>query len=140
MRILGMDIGTKRIGIAMSDELLITAQALRTLERSTPEKDMEKINELIAAYSVREIVIGLPLHMNGTETPKTREVKEFAEFLKAHSTGGLPVTMWDERLTSVQAEKILLEADTSRRRRRAVIDNVAAQLMLQSYLDRKGAQ
>lgn len=133
MRILGLDIGTKRIGAAISDELLITAQGLDSIERKTLESDTARINDLAKEYAVSEIIAGLPLNMDGTHSAKTKEVIAFLDHLLGIIK--LPIKTWDERLTSVQAEKVLLEADTSRKRRKRLSDRLAAQIILQSYLD-----
>ena len=135
MRILGLDVGTKRIGVALSDELLITAQGLDSIYRKDLKVDLEFIDKLITENSVSEVVAGLPLNMDGSYSAKTKEVIEFLDNLsKAIS---VPVKMWDERLTSVQADRAMLEADMSRAKRRRLSDKVAAQLILQSYLDSK---
>ncbi|MBN1526855.1 MAG: Holliday junction resolvase RuvX [Candidatus Omnitrophica bacterium] len=133
MRILGLDVGSKRIGLALSDELLFTAQGLQSLERKDPETDLRAIAGLVMSNHVVEIVVGLPLSMDGTESKQTKEVREFIVDL----TGAVsvPVKAWDERLTSMQAERAMLEADLSRAKRRKLSDKVAAQLILQSYLD-----
>lgn len=132
-RILGLDVGHKRIGVAISDELLLTAQGADTIERKALKSDLYEINDLIRKNSVSEVVVGLPVNMNGTYSAKTKEVVEFMDSLsKAVS---VPVKTWDERLTTVQAERTLLEADLSRAKRKKVIDKLAAQVILQGYLD-----
>lgn len=133
MRIMGLDYGTKRIGIAISDGLLITAQGHDSLQRKDLERDLNEIKRIIDEYGVAEIVIGLPLNMNGTPSAKSEEVAGFMDSLS--KVTGLPIRTWDERLTSVQADRALLEADMSRRKRRGLSDKVAAQLILQNYLD-----
>lgn len=133
MRIMGLDVGTKRIGIALSDELMLTAQGLNTLERRNLKDDLEVINNIIKERGVYEVVIGLPLNMNGSYSAKTKEIVEFADSLLKATT--IAAKMWDERLTSMQAERVLLEADTSRAKRKKVMDRLAAQIILQSYLD-----
>ena len=133
MRIMGLDVGTKRIGVAMSDELLLTAQGADSIERRLLDKDLEKIKDLVTANDVAEVIVGLPLNMNGSYSAKTKEVVEFADSLKGAVK--VPVRTWDERLTSVQAQRALLEADTSRSRRKRLADKLAAQFILQSYLD-----
>jgi len=133
MRIMALDIGTKRIGVAMSDELLITAQGAETLYRSAPAADFEAIKKTAETNGVGEIVVGLPVNMDGTYGAKAKEALEFADGL-ARSLG-IPVKTWDERLTTLQAERTLLEADLSRAKRKKVIDKLAAQIILQSYLD-----
>ncbi len=133
MRILGLDVGTKRIGVAMSDELLLTAQGMKTLERRTLQSDLNEIKEMIKMNDVVEAVVGLPLNMDGSYSAKTKEVVEFMDsLLKVVS---VPVKTWDERLTTVQAERVLLEADMSRAKRKRLTDKLAAQIILQGYLD-----
>ena len=133
MRILGLDVGTKRIGVALSDGLFITSQGLETIYRQTLDKDLETIKNVIKENDVGEVVVGLPLNMNGTYSQKTKEVVEFMDNLS--KAIGIPVKTWDERLTTVQAERVLLEADVSRRKRRQTADRLAAQIILQGYLD-----
>ena len=133
MRIMALDFGTKRIGIAMSDELMITAQGLDSLYRNELQGDLAHILKLTQENNVSEIVVGLPLNMNGTYSAKTKEVVVFIDELS--KAVKLPVKTWDERLTSMQAERVLLEADASRAKRRKVTDKLAAQIILQSYLD-----
>jgi putative Holliday junction resolvase len=133
---MGLDVGTRRIGIAISDELGLTAQGIDSLERKTLAYDLERLKGIVTENSVTEIVVGLPLNMNGTYSAKTKEVAGFLdELLRAVD---VPAKTWDERLTSVQAERILLEADMSRSKRKKVSDKLAAQLILQSYLDARG--
>ena len=133
MRIMALDVGTVRIGVAISDELFIIAQGIETIRCVDLKKDLQEIARLVAANTVSEIVVGLPLNMNGTHSAKTEEVIKFADDLI--KTVSVPVKMWDERLTTVQAERVLLEADMSRAKRRQLADKLAAQLILQSYLD-----
>jgi len=133
LRIMSLDFGTKRIGVAVSDELLITAQGLGTIERASADKDMEKIALLASEHGVSEIVVGLPVNMNGTHSQKTAEALKFVEGLS--KAVAVPVKTWDERLTTVQAERAMLQADMSRAKRRRLADKIAAQLILQSYLD-----
>jgi putative Holliday junction resolvase len=133
MRILGLDFGTKRIGVALSDELFITAQGADTIYRQEIGRDLEAINKIISSNDVTEVVIGLPLNMDGSYSQKTKEVIQFADSLSKAIT--VPIKTWDERLTTVQAERVLLEADVSRAKRRKVTDKLAAQMILQSYLD-----
>lgn len=132
-RILGLDVGHKRIGVAISDELLLTAQGADTIERKALKSDLDEINDLIRKNSVSEVVVGLPVNMNGTYSAKTKEVIEFMDSLS--KAVRVPVKTWDERLTTVQAERTLLEADISRAKRKKVIDKLAAQVILQGYLD-----
>ena len=136
MRILGLDFGSKTVGVAVSDGLLLTAQGIETIERkdeSKLRKTCARIEELIAEYEVTEIVLGLPKNMNNTEGERVEKTKAFGEMLERRT--GLPVHYWDERLTTVAAEQILMERGVRRENRKAVIDKVAAGLILQGYLD-----
>lgn len=133
MRILALDVGSKRIGVSLSDELLITAQGLDSIYRKDLKHDLDAVKGLVNQYSVTEVVVGLPLNMNGTYSDKTKEVMGFLDSLSGSVS--VPTKTWDERLTTVQAQRALLEADTSRARRRHLADKLAAQLILQSYLD-----
>ncbi len=132
MRILGLDVGTKRIGVALSDTLLITAQGMETIERKDLKSDIDSIKKTVSENSVTEIVVGLPLNMSGTYSEKTKEVVTFIDHLKA--SVDIPVKAWDERLTSLQAERIMLESDMSRQKRKRLSDKIAAQIILQSYM------
>ncbi|MBP7056658.1 MAG: Holliday junction resolvase RuvX [Candidatus Omnitrophica bacterium] len=132
MRILGLDVGTKRIGVALSDTLLITAQGMETIERKDLKSDIDSIKKTVSENSVTEIVVGLPLNMSGTYSEKTKEVVAFIDNLKA--SVDIPVKTWDERLTSLQAERIMLESDMSRQKRKRLSDKIAAQIILQSYM------
>ncbi|MEC2072150.1 MULTISPECIES: Holliday junction resolvase RuvX [Alkalihalophilus] len=138
MRALGLDVGTKTVGIALSDELGWTAQGIETLRRNEedPESDFLKIAELAKQNDVGTIVIGLPKNMNGTIGPSGERCMEFADSLKEHLD--CEFVMWDERLTTVAAERMLVSADVSRKKRKKVIDKMAAVMILQGYLDRKG--
>ena len=133
MRIMALDVGTKRIGVAMSDELFLTAQGAETIYRTRPDADLEKIKKLAEENGVGEIVVGLPISMNGSYSAKTKEVVGFADSLA--KVVSVPIKTWDERLTTVQAERTLLEADISRAKRKRSIDRLAAQIILQNYLD-----
>lgn len=132
-RILGLDIGDKRIGIAVSDELGITAQGLETLHRTALEKDISKLLEIINKWSIQRIVVGLPRNMNGTYGPQAEKVKDFAE--RILSEGVPEIVYWDERLTTAAAERVLLEGNISRIKRKNSIDKLAAVMILQGYLD-----
>lgn len=134
MRILGLDVGTKRTGVAMSDALGIIAQSLETIET----ENLARVMDIISEHEVSELVVGLPLNMNGTKGPKADEVIAFVDKLKEKIS--IPVKMWDERLTTVAAEKELIRADVSRKNRKKVVDKLAAQLILQGYLDRERAK
>lgn len=130
---MGLDYGTKRIGVAMSDELLLTAQGSKTIFNNTLSGTIAAISKLIRENEVVEVIVGLPISMNGSHSQKTKEVIEFAENLM--KSVPVPVKTWDERLTTAQAERALLEADMSRAKRKRLNDMVAAQLILQGYLD-----
>ena len=131
MRIMGLDFGSKTIGVAMSDALFWTAQGVKTIRRS--KNEMDELRELIREYEVMEIVIGYPKNMNGTLGPRCALTDEFAEVLR--SEFGLEVKLWDERLSTVAAQRTLIEADVSRAKRKNVIDKMAAVFILQGYLD-----
>ena len=136
MRILGLDFGSKTVGVAVSDGLLLTAQGVETIERKDENKlrkTCARIEELIAEDEITEIVLGLPKNMNNTEGERVEKTKAFGEMLERRT--GLPVHYWDERLTTVAAEQILIESGVRRENRKAVIDKVAASLILQGYLD-----
>ena len=132
MRIAALDVGEARIGVAVSDELGITAQGIGVVRRVGGRRDMEALAALLAPYGPERLVVGLPLTLGGSEGPQAVKVRRFAERAAAHL--GVPLEFWDERLTTVAAERVLLEADVRRRRRREVIDQVAATLILQGYL------
>ena len=132
-RIMGLDFGTKRIGVAVSDELLLTAQGRETIQRKELKSDLSLIKSMIDADGVSEVVVGLPLNMNGTYSEKTKEAVSFVDELT--KTVSVPVKTWDERLTSMQADRAMLEGDMSRAKRRKLSDRLAAQIILQSYLD-----
>lgn len=135
IRILGLDYGDKTIGVAVSDAFGWTAQGIETIRRKKPEDDMNRLGELVRAYEVTEIVVGLPKNMDGTVGPRGEICLAFADTLK--ETLHLPVHLWDERLTTVSAERTLLEADVSRKKRKQVIDKMAAVFILQGFLDYK---
>jgi putative Holliday junction resolvase len=132
-RTLGVDFGDRRIGLALSDPLGLAARPLMTLERSTWARDLGAIREIVTRHEVRRIVVGLPLDMDGTRGRRARLTESFMDRLRAAT--GLPVIPWDERLTTVQAERVLVDGDVRRARRRQVIDQVAAVILLQSWLD-----
>ncbi|MFZ5469935.1 MAG: Holliday junction resolvase RuvX [Myxococcota bacterium] len=137
MRAMGLDVGSKTIGVAVSDPLGITAQAVTTLRRKNLAADLKALRELAAEREVAQLVVGLPLNMDGSEGDRAVESRKLGEALAASS--GLPVNYWDERLTTVAAERVLLEADVSRKKRRQVIDQLAASLILQGWLDARRA-
>jgi putative Holliday junction resolvase len=132
-RILGLDVGDKRIGIAISDALGVTAQVVGTLVRSQTADDFAKIVETARNKDVGLIVVGLPKKLNGSSSPQTKKVETFLAELRKHTD--IPIETWDERFTTSSAEAVLIEADLRRRLRRDIIDSVAAQIMLQHYLD-----
>jgi putative holliday junction resolvase len=134
MRILALDVGERRIGLAISDELRLTAQGLPTLNRTKPSSDLKHIEHLVKEYDAKMIVVGLPRNMNGSMGVQANIVLAFIEDLK-RKIPDTPVIPWDERLTTRAAERVLLEADLSRSRRKKKIDQVAAILILQNYLD-----
>lgn len=134
MRIMALDVGSRTIGIACSDALLMTAQGIETIRRTSLENDFNRLRELISEYEVHELVVGMPKNMNGTKGDRAEKTEEFVEKMKAVIE--LPVTFWDERLSTVMAERQLIAADVSRKKRKGVIDKMAAVVILQGYLDR----
>ena len=134
MRIMALDVGSRTIGIACSDALLMTAQGIETIRRTSLENDFKRLSELISEYEVHELVVGMPKNMNGTKGDRAEKTEEFVEKMKA--VIDLPVTFWDERLSTVMAERQLIAADVSRKKRKDVIDKMAAVVILQGYLDR----
>jgi putative Holliday junction resolvase len=132
-RILGLDVGSRRIGIAVSDPLGITAQGLDTLHRRNKRADFEQLARVIREYSVREVVVGLPLRMSGEEGIQAEKMQSFAAELRKRF--GLPVHMWDERLTSVEANRLLRESDLSIEKRGKAVDRMAAVLILQGWME-----
>lgn len=133
-RILGIDVGDKRIGIAVTDPLQITAQGVMTYRRKTRDDDLEAFREIIEKYELKKIVAGLPLNMDGTESAQTRKTQNFCQFIKKRLN--VEIIYIDERLTSSWSEKILIEGNVSRKKRKEFIDTLAAQMILQSYMDR----
>jgi len=134
MRIMALDVGSRTIGIACSDALLMTAQGIETIRRTSLENDFNRLRELISEYEVHELVVGMPKNMNGTKGERAEKTEEFVEKMK--TVIDLPVTFWDERLSTVMAERQLIAADVSRKKRKGVIDKMAAVVILQGYLDR----
>jgi putative holliday junction resolvase len=132
-RILALDLGRRRIGLAVSDELHITAQGLPTLERTNIREDLAKLSQLAAERGVASILIGNPVRMNGSEGTGSAWVREFAEKLEKHT--GFRVRLWDERLTTVEAGRVLRESGISREKRGRAVDRLAAVILLQSYLE-----
>ena len=138
MRLMGLDVGTKTIGVALSDPLGWTAQGLEVIRRKGLERDLQRLAEIIQEYEVHKAVIGLPKNMNGTIGPQAESVLDFVKEFQAKL--GIPVEMWDERLTTVAAQRTLIEADVSRQKRKQVIDKMAAVMILQGFLDRAGQE
>ena len=134
MRIMALDVGSRTIGIACSDALLMTAQGIETIRRTSLENDFNRLRELISEYEVHELVVGMPKNMNGTKGERAEKTEDFVEKMKA--VIDLPVIFWDERLSTVMAERQLIAADVSRKKRKGVIDKMAAVVILQGYLDR----
>lgn len=136
-RVLGLDVGSRRIGIAVSDGLGITAQGLETLQRTNKRRDLEHLKDVIRQYDIRQIVVGLPLRMSGEEGTQSGKMRAFAEDLrKAFS---LPVHLWDERLTSAEANRFLRETELSIEKRGKAVDRMAAVLILQSWMESRKA-
>ncbi len=136
MRILGLDFGSKTVGVAVSDPLLITAQGVEIISRKSPSKlrqTLARLEELIAEYEVDTIVLGYPKNMNNTEGERCGKTKEFQEMLMKRT--GLPVILWDERLTTVAADHSMMEMGIRRENRKAYVDEIAAIFILQGYLD-----
>jgi len=133
MKILGLDLGSKTIGVAISDDLVITAQVLTSIKRSVLEKDLAVIVSLVDEYRVEEIVVGLPINMDGSTGESARQAEAFID--KLREIFSIKIIPWDERLSTVAAERILLEGDLSRKKRRKVIDRLSAAIILQGYLD-----
>jgi putative holliday junction resolvase len=133
--VLGLDVGSRRIGIAISDPLGITAQGLETLRSKNKKHDFSYLYRIIRDYEVKEIVVGLPLRMSGAEGAQAEKIQAFAEDLHKHFK--LPVHLWDERLTSAEANRILRETDLSIEKRTQAVDRMAAILILQNWMDSK---
>lgn len=141
MRIMGLDFGSKTVGVAISDALLLTAQGVEIIRRKEENKlrqTLARIEELIVEYEVEEIVLGLPKNMNATEGVRVELTMEFKDKLERRT--GLPVQLWDERLTTVAADKAMMEAGIRREHRKEHVDRIAASLILQGYLDRRKMQ
>ena len=137
MRIMALDVGDRKIGVAVSDSLLLTAQGRSTLQRKDLESDLHRIGKLAEENEVSEIVIGKPVHMDGRESRQSEKTARFAR--KLSKTLGLPIVFWDERLTSFAAEQHLEEMGLNWRKRREQVDKIAAMFILQSYLDSRKA-
>ena len=133
MRVMGLDIGKKTIGVALSDPVGLTAQPVTTVKRTTFVKDIEAVLKLASGNEVSTIVAGLPLNMDGTHSPQTGFVLKFVDRLR--ESASMPVETWDERLSTAAVERVLIEGDISRSRRKEVVDKLAASYILQGYLD-----
>ncbi len=139
MRIMGLDYGAKTVGVAISDALLLTAQGVETIFRTQENKlrqTLARIKSLCEEYEVTEIVLGFPKNMNNTIGDRAEKSLEFAEMLKKRT--GLPIVMWDERLTTVEATRTLMESGVRREKRKEYVDKIAAVFILQGYLDARG--
>jgi putative holliday junction resolvase len=133
MRIMGLDLGTKRIGVALSDEMCILGQARDTIARISDEKAIDRIEEMILEFKVGQVVVGLPVNMDGTEGERAVDSRRFGEKIKRRT--GLSVIFWDERLSTKEVEDVLIRASVRRDKRKELLDKLAAQVILQSYLD-----
>lgn len=136
MRIIGLDFGSKTVGVAVSDELLITAQGIEIVRRKSENKlrqTLARIEELIKEYNVEKIVLGFPKNMNNSEGKRCEKTLEFKEMLERRT--GLTVELWDERLTTVAADNLMMEAGIRRENRKEYVDQIAASFILQGYLD-----
>lgn len=138
-RLLGVDLGDVRIGLALSDLLALTAQPLEAIQVVGPRRDAQRIEEAVREHGVRTVVVGLPLRLSGEEGERCTAAREFAERLRRRLEG-VDVLLWDERMTTVQAERTLVSGGASRRKRREKIDSLAAVLILQSYLDTRSSE
>jgi putative Holliday junction resolvase len=134
-RLMGLDLGDKTIGVAVSDPMGWTAQGVTVIRRVSHERDFQALRQVIDEYEIHEIVLGFPKNMDGTVGERGKLSLAYAERIKG--TLGLPVVLWDERLTTVAATRTLLEADVSRAKRKQVVDKMAAALLLQTYMDSK---
>lgn len=141
MRIMGLDFGSKTVGVAVSDSLLLTAQGVEIIRRKEENKlrqTLARIEELILEYEVEELVLGLPKNMNATEGTRAELTYEFKDKLERRT--GLPVYMWDERLTTVEADRTMMEVGVRREHRKEYVDKIAATFILQGYLDRRNME
>lgn len=134
MRIMALDLGTRTIGVAVSDVTGLIANGIETVRRTSPERDFSRLEQLVAQWKIGEIVLGYPKNMNGTIGERAKVSEQFAEELK-NRFPGISVVLWDERLSTVAAERVLIDADLQRKKRRKVIDMMAAVVILQNYLD-----
>ena len=132
-RTMGLDVGSRTIGVAVSDELGITAQGLKTIRRKSSEEDLKELSQIIRQFEIKKLVVGLPKNMDGSLGKQAEVVFKWIKSVQQKLS--LPIVTWDERLSTVGASKILLEADLSRKKRKGVIDKIAAVLILQGYMD-----
>ena len=137
MRALGLDVGSKTIGVAVSDELGMAAHPVTVIARAGTAPDVASVTALLATHEASAVVIGIPYELSGREGPRAKRVRVFLDALRAALPAGVPIHEQDERFSTVAAERVLLEADLSRRRRKQVIDKHAAAVILQGWLDRK---
>jgi len=137
-RVLALDVGSKRIGVAVSDPLGITAQGLETIQRQNKRRDFETLGRLLVEYQVKEVVVGLPLRLSGAEGIQAEKMRRFADELQAQF--GVTVHLWDERWTSTEANRLLREAELSIEKRGKAVDRMAAVLILQSWLQSRSSQ
>lgn len=133
-RIIALDVGERRIGVAVSDPLGLSAQGLSTVQRSNLAADLERLKDLAHTYNAQAWLLGLPLHMSGSEGRQAGKIRAFGR--KIHAATHLPVEYWDERLTTVEATRVLRSAALSREKSRQAVDRLSAVILLQSYLDR----
>lgn len=137
-RIMALDVGSRTIGLAVTDPLGITAQGLETIRRKNKRTDLAALADVIQRYGVVEMVVGLPLRLSGAEGRQSEKAREFAEMLQENFD--IPIHLWDERLTSVEANRVLRETDMSIKKRAAVVDQLAAVLILQNYMEARSSR
>ena len=135
---MGLDVGDKTVGVAVSDELGFTAQGVTTVERRSWAHDLAELKAIADEYQVKKLVVGLPLNMDGSEGPRAQVSRAFAE--RASASLGIPFDLWDERLSTAEVQRLLIAADVSRKKRKQVVDKLAAQVILQGYLDSRPAR
>ena len=135
MRIAALDVGDARIGVAVCDELGLTTRGIGVVRRQGGVRDLDAISRLLAPFTPEQVVVGLPLNMDGTEGPQAAKTRRFAARFAEHT--GLAIRLWDERLTTVEAEEVMRETGVKRKRRRALVDQMAAAGILRSYLARR---
>jgi len=133
MKVLGLDIGSKRIGVAISDALGVIAQSLLVLDRKEDEKTLKDLERIVLEKEVKEIVVGLPLNMDASHGPQAKGAAAFADILREKLN--IPVTLWDERMSTMEVERVMIQGGASRAKRKQKIDKLAAQIILQNYLD-----